>query len=210
MKIDHDSRKGKAYRLLCCALGLAVVLWQGPVHAETEDECVLRSMKGVTSNTGAALVAKACREKVQRERDTVIRRQFGAQVGADAFELETGYQEFDDGLVGLRMVNRAQATIITYIKLGVVEAPPENPKAKPYSYEWFRGLAWDLTEPTKEYYYKVSVKPGAAVWLKFRRPAAKQWAAKSLEVFGRDRAWTDTLSSSSAVALPEATDPMPR
>lgn len=196
------------------------------------DDCILSGMKGVSGDTGAALVAQACRSKIS-EAQRQKRSAFGTDLEAKDYSLESGdgsVKSHADGFWSQVFVNRSQYKSVTYVALKILDgdyydfkpAEAENGEmavrqqgtSKRKLDDPFVGVLGSIEKSswqdkrTHVYHYKLALKPGKSIRLKFPEPKTGTFYSTVTTAIGRESKWGDTIQQFKDEALPEASDPL--
>ena len=187
--------------------------------ANEYDDCVLAGLKGVSSDTSARLVAQACKNKVNEAKKS-RRSSFGTDLAADdySFNPSEAAQRHDDGLVSVQITNRASQKTITYVALTIKDGDYYDFKRNAKSsakgtgqYDPFDGVLgsseWENNR-THVYYYKLSLKPGKTIRLKFPLPKIGTLYSELTTILGRESKWADTVQQFKDEINPESKDPL--
>ncbi|MCX7168150.1 MAG: hypothetical protein NTV11_18005 [Rhodocyclales bacterium] len=174
-------------------------------YAGEYDDCVLTGLKGVSSDAGAKLVAQACKNKINEVRQS-RRSNFGTDLAAGeyAFNPTDSVQRHDDGLVSQTLVNKTSQKTITYVALTVGDG------VKPAAIE--KGKVFDVDDyirtakPASVFYYKVAIRPGKSIRLKFPLPKSGAFYTEVTTVLGRESKWADAAQQFKEDVSPEPKD----
>lgn len=202
------------------------------VFAGAYDDCILSGMKGVSGDSGAALVAKACQNKV-KEGQRQKRSAFGADLETKDYSLEGGgdfVKAHADGFWSQVFVNRSQHKTVTYVALKILDgdyydfkpaeaesggnAVRQQGTSKRKLDDPFVGVINAMGESywqekrTHVYHYKLALKPGKSVRLKFPEPKTETFYSSATVVLGRESKWGDATQQFKDEVLPEASDPL--
>ena len=200
--------KSKWILLLACLILCAI-----NAHADDYDDCVLKGMKGVSSETGARLVTQACRNKVD-EKKRAKRERFGSELNKTEYKLDDIHTAIHGGgYVSKRLRNTSSSMTLTYIALSIKDSDYSGYKESGKGFDnW--GIDWDKmnweSEHTNIYYYKLFLRPGKEINLMFPQPRTNSFSPEITTALGRAAKLTDTISTTSFSdkIKPEPIDPL--
>lgn len=188
-------------------LGVAFLILLAPprlLAGTYYDDCIISGMKGVSSDLAAKLVATACKRKAYDERERK-RLSFGVAIDSRYYGLNESPSLDSDGLYSQEFENRHSSQTIAYVVLSVSEVQSDSPNKSKYSLESFR---W-----SRAYYYKLALKPGRTIRLKFPRPETEgfngeRFVTSVYAAIGREARLADSARYFDKVAVPELDDPL--
>ncbi len=178
-------------------------------NAGEYDDCVLTGLKGVSSDAGAKLVAQACKNKINEVRQN-RRSSFGTDLASDeyAFNPVESFQRHDDGFVSQSFGNKSSGKTITYVVLTIKDGDFYGFKRTGKIFEEVLDQVTWQKDRTHVYYYKVTIKPGKSLRLKFPLPKSGTFYSEVTTVLGRESKWSDAAQQFKDEAKPEAKDPL--
>lgn len=191
-------------------------------HADEYDDCILKGMKGVSSDVGARLVAEACRNKVdepKRAKQRAKRERFGSKLNESEYKIGNSYMSSGGGYISLTLQNTSSSKTLTYVELTVKDGDyydykgPKNPPPNDrMPWEVIEEDDWSkwTRERTHTYYFKLTLKPGKEIRLMFPDTRTKSFYSEITTALGREAKWTDAAStiSFSDRIKPELQDPL--
>lgn len=187
------------------------------VCADEYDECVLAGIKGVSSDTGARFVAQACKNKI-KETQKSRRASFGNDINPQDYRLITGensVQRHEDGTFSQVFENQSSVRTITYVALTIRDGdyydfkPAGGKGQDKWLFDPFDNarVLWERNR-TRVYYYKVVVKPGKTLRLKFPSPKSDTFYSEIAVALGRESKLSDTIQQFKDAVIPEERDPL--
>lgn len=185
--------KSKWILLLACLILCAI-----NAHADDYDDCVLKGTKGVSSETGARLVAQACRNKVD-EKKRAKRERFGSELNKTEYKLDDIHTAIHGGgYVSKRLRNTSSSMTLTYITLSIKDSDYSDYKESGKG-GWdgiLEKVEWE-SERTHTYFYKLFLRPGKEINLMFSQPRTNSFSSEITTALGRAAKLTDTVSTTS-------------
>ncbi|MDO9229761.1 MAG: hypothetical protein Q7U03_09365 [Syntrophales bacterium] len=191
----------------------SLILCAITAHAGVYEDCVLKGMKGVSSDAGARLVAEACRNKVNEAKRTK-RESFGSTLNESEWKLVGNNNIIHGGgYISKRLRNTSSSMTLTYIVLTIKDGDYHDYKETGKGIDnW--GIDWDRHkwegERTHTYFYKIFLRPGKEISLMFPEPRTNSFSSEITTALGRAAKWTDAVStiSLSDTIKPEPIDPL--
>ena len=189
----------------------ALYLLSSNTYAGPYEDCVLKGMKGVSSDIAARAVSQACASK-QSEIKREKQEKFGVAMKSDEYAWDEN-KVFDTGKNGYLsqiIKNKSSYKSITYVALEVLDADYYDFKKPQWPAFDFEGESAWKKERSKTYYYKLSLKPNAETKLLYRAPRTGTFWANITMVLGRESKWSDSISTSAWTdsVEPEPKDPL--
>jgi hypothetical protein len=200
----------------------SLILCAITAHASDYDDCVLKGMKGVSSDVAARLVAEACRNKVDEAR-RAKRASFGAALDESEYQFGNNSTErHDGGYISQTLQNKSLSKTLTGIMLTVKDGDYYDYKKVGLDLDKLRAmidpakgipppmpddpkLKWE-SERTHTYCYMLTLKPGKKIKLMFPTPRTNSFYSEIDTALGREAKWTDAVST---ISLRDTIKPVP-
>ena len=212
----------------------SLILCAISAHAGVYEDCVLKGMKGVSSDAGAKLVAKACRNKAKEyeareakyEAREAKQESFGSALNESEYKMDNNFFTSSDGRYFIQTLNNTSSfNTLTYVELTI--------KDDDY-YDYKKPIVFTLPQPTDvfgflmepgvddgqrkweserkhTYFYKLFLGPGKQIKLMFPKPRTNSAYSEITSALGREAKWTDAVSKISLrgdAIKPEPRDPL--
>lgn len=163
-------------------------IFNGSAWASFFDDCILKEMKGVSSDIAARQIYLACKQKheeYERQRLQEFAKEYGEAVEKDLVEKAEHWMSEGAGFHSMEFTNKSTEKTFTYIRLLVAPALKDSP--------------CDFTKQ-RTHLYKITVKPQGKIKLIY--PSAAESECISADVIlARPTTWKDFSFSSSAKPL---------
>jgi|GEM_PF-3542248 len=198
-----------------CLLACASAFGAPNVLAGAYDDCILSGMKGVSSDAASRMVAKACANKIDEAHDAAVQREFGSALPAQICNLATNYEILPDGRKHIRISNNSPSQTITYVELILRDADfydfekahPEKanePLSESILTTAIEKPKWE-SDRTHRLHYKLTLGPLKSTSVIFQAKDGPYIEVGAVR--GREKKWTDGMSSNANPVSPEKSDP---